>query len=65
LSDLGGISIVALQQADIGLATLVLGNGKVIIGQAGWVADEPEVNTEEGKYEVKLEFLLTFEQPSI
>lgn len=64
VSDFGEISIVALQQSDIAVATLELANGKVIIGQDGWVAEEPESNTEEGKYEMKLEFTTAFEQVS-
>jgi hypothetical protein len=64
VSDFGGISVTALQNATIALATLELANGKVVTGQDGWVADEIEVNTEEGKYELKLEFQQMTEQPS-
>ena len=64
VSDFGGISIQALQQAQISVATLSLANGKVVIGHDGWVKGPIASNTEEGKYTLELEFIRVIEQPS-
>lgn len=61
VSDFGGISIQRLQQVDIAVATLNLANGKVVIGYDGWVKGEITSSTEEGKYNLELEFIKVIE----
>jgi Phage tail tube protein len=56
VSDFGGISIQALQQSAISVATLALANGKVVIGSDGWVKGLVTSTTEDGKYTLEIEF---------
>ena len=64
VTDFGGISIQALQQSQLTVATLSLANGKVVIGYDGWVKGLVNSSTEEGKYALELEFTRVIEQPS-
>jgi hypothetical protein len=64
VSDFGGISIQALQQSQVSVATLSLANGKVVIGYDGWVKGLVTSTTEDGKYSLELEFTRVVEQPS-
>lgn len=64
VSDFGGISIQALQQSQVSVATLSLANGKVIIGYDGWVKGAITSHTEDGKYSLDLEFVRIIEQPA-
>lgn len=64
VSDFGGISIQALQQSAITVATLSLANGKVVMGYDGWVKGLVTSTTEDGKYTLELEFTRAIEQPS-
>jgi hypothetical protein len=64
VSDFGGISIQALQQSTVSVATLSLANGKVVVGHDGWVKGAITSHTEDGKYSLDLEFTRVIEQPS-
>ncbi len=55
LTDLGGVSVQALQALDDSTFTLELANGKVVILRNGWVSGQIPVDTTEGKYPIKLE----------
>lgn len=53
LTDLGGVSVQALQDIDDAPMTLEQDNGKVWILRDGWLEGEVTVNTEEGSYEAE------------
>src|ERR1043166_329387 len=55
ISDIGAVSVSDLQNADDAVWTLELANGKVIVLTGGWVSGSPDVETEDGKFSIKLE----------
>lgn len=57
VSYMSDLDIRALDEAEEITATAELANGKTWVGVQGWRADKSEIDTEEGKLKVKLEFL--------
>lgn len=55
LSDLGGVSVSALQNITSSVITAELRNGKTVILGGAWVSGKIDVNTEDGSYSVTFE----------
>lgn len=62
VTDLGGISVQALQALTDSTVTLELANGKVVILRDAWVKGEIAVNSQDGSYEITLEGKSCIEQ---
>lgn len=62
ITDLGGVSVQALQNLENEVITLEQNNGKTWILTDGWLEGEISVNTEEGSYDAEFRGMSMNEQ---
>jgi len=57
ITDLGQVSLTRVADWTNVTVTAELMNGKTYVGRNGWTSDARELNTKEGSYEIKFEFM--------